>query len=428
MGWDPALTVGDTDRRTKMIAMTEENNEPSSWDELLPVLKGFTAPDRKEEAPSPPNIFQLAGFPNRETVASRLFAWLLDPDGSHGFGSAPLEAFLACVFPHDDAIDPQSAVVSTEVATDPDEDTGHSKYLDILIELKDRSIVIENKVDATLYNKLDVYYRYARDARKDNGHSVTTHVVVLHKHEDPSIREHEYDGLQWGRNLFDLTYDDLFDSILQHLGPTLMNADNRAIDILKQFIENYSYIRNQEETMAADEKMTQFLDQAQGHAAGVRAFLESYQQYLKGMREKMEPIWDTVPNSIPELFENVRLADSWIWPKKYATEEWLLSRCYSMQLTNTTSRRKKTITCDFWCEADGTITFRAYLGAWNEKKPNYVSGCEDQPLLLPGSKETLQVTCADEAIKKAFRDAAIMAIEHGWNIRHKTEEELAEDN
>ncbi|PKU93643.1 hypothetical protein CQR56_1786, partial [Bifidobacterium pseudolongum subsp. globosum] len=51
-----------------------------------------------------------------------------------------------------------------------------------------------------------------------------------------------------------------------------------------------------------------------------------------------------------------------------------------------------------------------------------------QPLLLPGSKETLQVTCADEAIKKAFRDAAIMAIEHGWNIRHKTEEELAEDN
>ncbi|MEE1296978.1 MAG: PD-(D/E)XK nuclease family protein [Bifidobacterium sp.] len=257
--------------------MTEENKEPSRWDEFPPVLDGFTAPDRKDQAPSPPNIFQLAGFPNRETVASRLFAWLLDPDGSHGFGSAPLEAFLACVLPNDEAIDPQSAIVSTEVATDPDTDTGHSKYIDILIELKNRSIVIENKVDAALYNQLDVYYQYASKPPKANDPPVPAYVVVLHKHDDPSIREHEYAELQWERNLFELTYDDLFDSILQHIGPTVMNADNRAIDILKQFIDNYSYIRNQEETMAADEKMSQFLDQAQGHAAGVHAFLESYQ-------------------------------------------------------------------------------------------------------------------------------------------------------
>ncbi|MEE1296977.1 MAG: hypothetical protein UHD09_09190 [Bifidobacterium sp.] len=126
------------------------------------------------------------------------------------------------------------------------------------------------------------------------------------------------------------------------------------------------------------------------------------------------------------MFENVRLADSWIWPKKYATDEWLVSRCYSMRFT--ASRRKKTITCDFWCEADGSITFRAYLGAWNEKKPNYVSGCEDQPLPLPDSQEPLQVTCADETIKKAFQNAAITAIEQGWNIKRKTNEELAEDN
>ena len=46
------------------------------------------------ESPAPVNVFTVAGFPRRETVASNVLAFLLDPNERHGFGTTFVDALL----------------------------------------------------------------------------------------------------------------------------------------------------------------------------------------------------------------------------------------------------------------------------------------------------------------------------------------------
>mgnify|MGYP001010053375 FL=1 len=46
------------------------------------------------DPPAPVNLFTVAGFPRRETVASNVLAFLLDPNERHRFGTTFVDGLL----------------------------------------------------------------------------------------------------------------------------------------------------------------------------------------------------------------------------------------------------------------------------------------------------------------------------------------------
>lgn len=112
------------------------------------------------------NIFSILGLTSNETrLHSAFLANLLDPNGSHGLKSKPLDAFLKIIGATH--LDSTTATVEIEkyIGLVTDKEGGR---IDILISDKNRnSIIIENKIYAAdQRNQLLRYFNYAKSSFK----------------------------------------------------------------------------------------------------------------------------------------------------------------------------------------------------------------------------------------------------------------------
>lgn len=185
------------------------------------------------EPPAPVNLFTIAGFPRRETVASNVLAFLLDPNERHRFGTTFVDALLTLL---DEAPtttgEPFDADVrkgSSEWSVATEARTDDRTRIDILLENDDLdvAIVIENRVDARIENPFGTYVAHA-----SRSHGTVVAAVLAPTRRDlaslatPGIRS--------------LTYDDLFDAAdaaLYDAGPM---ADQRSLELYAQFRETTS--------------------------------------------------------------------------------------------------------------------------------------------------------------------------------------------
>lgn len=146
------------------------------------------------------NVFEAIGFIGQELMHSRLLAFLLDPNESHGLGTSFLEGFLQKVSESTDSVslpsggsDLRQATVRTEVPT------GDGR-MDILLTDKASqwAMMIENKIATTEHsNQLDRYYRSMLEAGPgwDTGWNVAcvyltpTEISLRTKRTFPSVME-----------------------------------------------------------------------------------------------------------------------------------------------------------------------------------------------------------------------------------------------
>ncbi len=103
------------------------------------------------------NIFSVLGVENKEVIICRFLGEILDPCGSHGLGTFPLEFFVKDVIGNVDftAYDASHSKVLLEVCID------NSRRVDIVIYTEKQKYPIEVKIwagdqDAQLYD----YYKY----------------------------------------------------------------------------------------------------------------------------------------------------------------------------------------------------------------------------------------------------------------------------
>ncbi|MGK4256728.1 PD-(D/E)XK nuclease family protein [Bifidobacterium pullorum] len=101
------------------------------------ALRGFSFDASDTLTPERPNVFRIAGFPQREQVSSNMLAWLFDPQGNHGLGALAVETLLSLIGRTDATAD--EATVDTEVTTDG------GKRIDILVCTPDLAVAVENK-------------------------------------------------------------------------------------------------------------------------------------------------------------------------------------------------------------------------------------------------------------------------------------------
>jgi hypothetical protein len=94
-------------------------------------------------------------------------------------------------------------------------------------------------------------------------------------------------GLQANENLFSVNYDELFDQVLNGVGEKLLDADPRAVDLLGQYMDNFSARRNGQDMNKSDQQIRQFADQVKGHEEVAYNFLNSLGAYRIGANNKL---------------------------------------------------------------------------------------------------------------------------------------------
>lgn len=221
----------------------------------------------------PVNVFELSGFPRWETVSSNVLAYFLDPrDQRHGLGTVFVDALLlrlegaavlgaegrreGMMFQAADALASKAWRVETEAST------YDRKRIDIYLTNSELSlaVIIENKLDAALYNPFASYVR--RAAREFE--RVLSVVLAPSRRQISGIAEADWVSAA-------LTYDDLFDSARALLS-TAESPDPRSIDILNQFIENTSEKESRMDAATDADVVERFLDAISGQGQNFREF------------------------------------------------------------------------------------------------------------------------------------------------------------
>jgi len=106
--------------------------------------------------------WEVAGLGRKEVRNTAVLAWLLDPEGTHGFGRLPLQAFLRAIrHNRNDIPEDYLHYCRVQVETNPTGD--NTNRVDVEIDADNFFLLIEVKIDAC--EQPEQVARYCSDAR-----------------------------------------------------------------------------------------------------------------------------------------------------------------------------------------------------------------------------------------------------------------------
>lgn len=171
-------------RRLQSLAPGRDVKPPTPIDanSLTSILGEFRRfEDKTRESGKLINVWRLSGIGRDEVKNSAVLCWLLDSRGSHGVGSAVLNAFLAILkdrydgnFPLPLPIESGSYFVSREAYQISDTES----RIDVAIGGRDLVLFIEVKIDAIEGpEQLERYLKLAEKKAENFGHD--RHAVIF---------------------------------------------------------------------------------------------------------------------------------------------------------------------------------------------------------------------------------------------------------
>ena len=383
------------------------------------AIARFTEVPASSAEATHPNIFCIAGFPRRETVSSNVLAYFFDPAENHGLKDMMLKALLRTI--HKEDMDVSDVSVYTEASTDK------NNRIDILLDLPELSIVIENKVDSGLNNDLADYHCWAKE---HSGNEAI--VVVLHPFDNFVLENHpSARGLVVEQDLFDVHYDELFSNALGMLGEYSLDADPRAVDLLQQFIDNYSPERKQKKMDNTSTDITQFVSQANGIEQQLVNAFQSFEKYTGAVHSKLQTVHSDLisqwTEESPVNGKSVMLVDHWEYPQRLVKPFANQYYAQSFKLENPGSGDvDHVITCEFFFNIkfdDGcvssdpesgsfnTIWYKAYQGGKGTEQNSTVRITDPYHQILDAKLEG-----SNEDIKNAVEEAIERTLKTCWNI------------
>lgn len=238
---------------------------PSPHEQYLELLRDFESLPKTVCSES---IFDIAGYPHYENVASNILAFFLNPNNEHGLGQLILSSLLNLAA----AIETnQSNVqVSREVYT------LNGGRIDILIETDNQLIAIENKIYHYLANDLEDYskslYRWAQPNR------LAVVKIIL--------------GIKKERESFDfisITYEELFLKVKERLGTYATTSSQKWLLYLLDFISTIEKLKGDD--MEFDDNDKFFIENEGRLNSLVNArnrFLSKLGSKVNGLQQRIE--------------------------------------------------------------------------------------------------------------------------------------------
>lgn len=200
------------------------------------------------------NLIEIAGYPSWENVNSNLLAFYFDKNEEHGFGTLFIDSLLTLI--------PNSELISSECEFDVEREvyTNNGNKIDIVISQKneiddigggsnsDWAIIIENKINHNL-NGNDL---------KDYWNSICVSIkvgIILSKYETDFSKEHQESLQNDGITYYHISHKNLIEKVQEKMYSSFIEADDRHLLFLKEFIVNTINFYNSEILMKENEKI-----------------------------------------------------------------------------------------------------------------------------------------------------------------------------
>lgn len=225
--------------------MEQDSNLNFMW--LTELVSSFPELTEKRK-----NFFEISGFPRWENVNSNLLAFYFDKKEEHGFKTLFLESIMELLkdknlnFIYTTETD---YVVEREVYTDK------GKRIDILVKACDETwaIIIENKVDAILYNDLSDYWS---STKADNKCGIILSVKPMIPNNDKFVN---------------ITHKELLEKVVANLGNFYAESNDRHLLFLKEYL---SCVNNFYENSVEVKKMEQILKKFKENKDNIKKLME----------------------------------------------------------------------------------------------------------------------------------------------------------
>ena len=219
-----------------------------------------------------PNFLRVIGKHRNETAHSSFWAWLLNPNESHGMGIEPLKLFITTALPH---FKKEHTFENVTVVT---EHSIRSGRIDIFIDSdhkkneKPFSIIVENKVDSSENEGQTLkYYEWARDhnKNKDNYFIYMKPYSFAGGEAKPLSVDATYtDGFN------KVSFQELFEEVLSPLQSYNLNAFN---NYLKEYICSLSITsRDDGHLIVTDFEKKQYEQIISNHTGLIEQIIASY--------------------------------------------------------------------------------------------------------------------------------------------------------
>ncbi|WP_323012547.1 PD-(D/E)XK nuclease family protein [Castellaniella sp.] len=192
---------------------------PPSCDQYLELLSEFESLPKKACSKS---IFDVAGYPHYENVASNVLAFFLNPNNEHGLGKLMLSSLLNLAGANE--TNQSNVQISREVYT------VNGGRLDILIETESQLIGIENKIYHFLANDLEDYGKSLDEWAKPNQLAVMKIILSIRKEKESF-------------GFICITYEEFFLKIKEHLGNYVTTSSQKWLLYLIDFINTIENLK-----------------------------------------------------------------------------------------------------------------------------------------------------------------------------------------
>ena len=205
------------------------DTEIKECQEWLDKLKLDDIPKHKERKKT---IMDIAGIDHLETKWSSIYAYFFNPREKHGLGTLFYDSLSEIIQKKESNKKIQMNDFSVKTEEPAKEEDGSTKFIDILLSDGEYAIIIENKVNASLYNPLQTYW----DSIKIEDSKKCGIVLSLY----------DINASKYNSNYINITHEELIKQVENNLYKHYLSADSKALMFLQDFIQN---IYNQRNTM-----------------------------------------------------------------------------------------------------------------------------------------------------------------------------------
>ena len=179
-------------------------------------------------------LLDIAGIDHLENHWSDIYAYFFNPKASHGLSRLFIDSLqdILCSKTEHSPLMMKSFSVLRECGVQ--DEKGNTKRIDLLLQNEDEAIIIENKVYAALYNRLDLYWN------KPNVPEENKRGIVLSPWATP-VKFH---------NFVNITHEEFAHTIENNLSAYFATANPKSLILLQDFIQNIynvTHAMNEEE-------------------------------------------------------------------------------------------------------------------------------------------------------------------------------------
>ena len=293
-------------------------------------------------------FLDIAGYPRYENVISNILLFLFN-DKIHSFGNLWIKSLLEC-YKNISGLDMNLDIINVNYA-DREVSTKDNKRIDLVIETNKYLILIENKIDAPIYNPFSSYNDYAKEYIKDNNQDLKIIEVILSLNKYGNKIGNDY-------KFYNITYDMLIDKVKKNVGDYLLNSSDKWMIYMKDFMNT---IENLKVGSNMNKEWNEFLEKNNDDLS------DFFTKYHEDMDAKMK-LLDDLTQKIQSF--NKDYPSGSYNTKRYSKDSFYASNYVDIKYNNDTITIESYIMKRPAKETNGKANY-LYIALWNRNNNNY---------------------------------------------------------